>query len=43
MNRYQKLQQGETTEDEPSRSTGNTSAKYVILEEMDDLDDGPGS
>ncbi|KAF5935668.1 hypothetical protein HYC85_026797 [Camellia sinensis] len=40
--RYQKLQKGEIGEENVARSlTTNPAAKYVILEEMDDQDDGP--
>lgn len=40
--KYQKLQKGELGEENVARSlTTNPAAKYVILEEMDDQDDGP--
>ncbi|CAL5406767.1 unnamed protein product [Camellia sinensis] len=40
--KYQKLQKGEIGEENVARSlTTNPAAKYVILEEMDDQDDGP--
>lgn len=40
--KYQKLQRGESSEDDLSGAmTTNTPAKYVILEEMDDQDAGP--
>ncbi|XP_028084589.1 probable sugar phosphate/phosphate translocator At1g06470 [Camellia sinensis] len=39
--KYQKLQKGEIGEENVARSsTTNPAAKYVILEEMDDQDDG---
>ncbi|KAK4369047.1 hypothetical protein RND71_012839 [Anisodus tanguticus] len=39
---YDKLQKGNLSEDEMSRSsTQNAAAKYVILEELEDQDDGP--
>ncbi|XP_016556166.1 probable sugar phosphate/phosphate translocator At1g06470 isoform X1 [Capsicum annuum] len=36
-----KLQKGSTNEDEIGSPLGNTTAKYVILEEMEDQDPGP--
>ncbi|KAI7979853.1 hypothetical protein LOK49_Contig233G00006 [Camellia lanceoleosa] len=40
--RYQKLQEGELGEEKVARSlTTNPAAKYVIIEVMDDQDDGP--
>ncbi|KAA8525004.1 hypothetical protein F0562_011358 [Nyssa sinensis] len=39
--KYQKLQKGETKEDMSRSPTTNAAAKYVILEEMDNQDDGP--
>lgn len=40
--KYDKLQKGNPSEDEISRSsTQNATAKYVILEELEDQDDGP--
>uniref|UniRef100_A0A5B6ZEX0 Sugar phosphate transporter domain-containing protein n=1 Tax=Davidia involucrata TaxID=16924 RepID=A0A5B6ZEX0_DAVIN len=39
--KYQKFQKGETNEDMSGSPTTNAAAKYVILEEMDDQDDGP--
>lgn len=40
--RYNKLQKGALSEDEMSRSSmQNAAAKYVILEETEDQDDGP--
>ncbi|CAL5342844.1 unnamed protein product [Camellia sinensis] len=39
---YQKLQEGELGEENMARSlTTNPAAKYVILDEMDDQDEGP--
>ncbi|CAL5403891.1 unnamed protein product [Camellia sinensis] len=39
---YQKLQKGELGEENVARSlTTNPAAKYFILGEMDDQDDGP--
>ncbi|CAK7354346.1 unnamed protein product [Dovyalis caffra] len=41
FNRYQKLQKGQTSENDLAGSSPkNVAAKYVILDEMDDLDDG---
>lgn len=40
--KYQKLQKGELDEDNVAKSsTTNAAARYVILEDMDDQDDGP--
>ncbi|XP_058219456.1 probable sugar phosphate/phosphate translocator At1g06470 isoform X1 [Rhododendron vialii] len=40
--KYQKLQKGELGEENVAKSSAtNAAARYVILEEMDDLDDGP--
>ncbi|XP_059664984.1 probable sugar phosphate/phosphate translocator At1g06470 isoform X2 [Cornus florida] len=39
--KYQKLQKGEASDDVAGPQTTNAAAKYVILEEMDDQDDGP--
>lgn len=40
--RYQKLQKGELDEDNVAKSSAtNAAARYVILEDMDDQDDGP--
>ncbi|KAM3320718.1 putative sugar phosphate/phosphate translocator isoform X1 [Capsicum chacoense] len=39
--KYDKLQKGSTNEDEIGSPLGNTTAKYVILEEMEDQDHGP--
>lgn len=39
--KYQKLQKGQTSEnDSAGSSPTNVATKYVILDEMDDLDDG---
>ncbi|KAL8133599.1 putative sugar phosphate/phosphate translocator At1g06470 isoform X2 [Apium graveolens] len=38
--KYQKLQKGESSDDELSGSSTSSPAKYVILEEMDDQDVG---
>lgn len=39
--KYQKLQKGQTSEDDSEESlTTNVAAKYVILEEMDEQEDG---
>ncbi|KAI8551284.1 hypothetical protein RHMOL_Rhmol06G0173500 [Rhododendron molle] len=40
--KYQKLQKGELGEENVAKSSATSAAaRYVILEEMDDLDDGP--
>lgn len=40
--KYQKLQKGESDEDNVAKSSAaNAAARYVILEDMDDQDDGP--
>ncbi|PHU07663.1 putative sugar phosphate/phosphate translocator [Capsicum chinense] len=39
--KYDKLQKGSTNEDEIGSPLGNTTAKYVILEEVEDQDHGP--
>ncbi|KAL7000612.1 hypothetical protein U1Q18_001764 [Sarracenia purpurea var. burkii] len=40
--KYQKLQKGELGEENVARSSaGNAAARYVILEDMDDQDNGP--
>lgn len=41
LHRNDKLQKGSTNEDEIGSPLGNTTAKYVILEEMEDQDPGP--